>query len=185
DTFVADVSDGAQVDALADYAFDRYGAVAVLCNNAGVFTGGLMWERSPADFEWTLGVNLWGILHAIRAFVPRMIAAATPSDIVNTSARAGLLTNAFSGPYTLSKFAALAATECLAHDLAAVNAPIKVSALVPGAVATRIADAERNRPAALPAGGGDDAAFVMQALRDFTRDDGIDPADVAALVVDA
>ncbi len=185
DTFVVDVRDAAQVDALAEYAFERYGAVDVLCNNAGVFTGGLMWQRSTADYEWTLGVNLWGILNAVRSFVPRMIEAGTPAHIVNTSSMAGLLTNAFSGPYTISKFAALAATECLAHDLAAVNAPIKVSALVPGSVATRIGDAERNRPVDLPAGGGDDADFVQQALRDFTRDDGIDPAEVAAMVVDA
>jgi len=179
------VRDAAQVDALAAHAFDRYGSVDVLCNNAGVFTGGLMWQRSAADYEWTLGVNLWGILNAVRAFVPRMIEAGTPAHIVNTSSMAGLLTNAFSGPYTISKFAALAATECLAHDLAAANTQIKVSALVPGSVATRIGDAERNRPDELPAGGGDDAEFVQQALRDFTRDDGIDPADVAGMVVDA
>jgi NAD(P)-dependent dehydrogenase (short-subunit alcohol dehydrogenase family) len=185
DTFVVDVRDGAQVDALAAHAFDRYGAVDVLCNNAGVFTGGLMWQRAPGDYEWTLGVNLWGILNAVRAFVPRMIDAGTPAHIVNTSSMAGLLTNAYSGPYTISKFAALAATECLAHDLAAVNAPIKVSVLVPGSVATRISDAERNRPADLAAGGGEDAAFVQQALRDFNRSDGIEPAEVAGLVVDA
>jgi len=185
DTFVVDVSDGAQVDALAAYAYERYGTVDVLCNNAGVFSGGLMWQRSIADFEWTLGVNLWGILHAIRAFVPRMLATGTPAHIVNTSSMAGLCTNAFSGPYTTSKFAALAATECLAHDLAATGAPIKVSALVPGAVATRIAASSRNRPAGLPPGGGDDAAFVEQTLEDFTREQGAQPDDVAALVVEA
>jgi NAD(P)-dependent dehydrogenase (short-subunit alcohol dehydrogenase family) len=185
DTFVVDVSDAGQVEALAAYAFDTYGSVDVLCNNAGVFTGGLMWQRSVADFEWTLGVNLWGILHAIRAFVPRMVAAGTPAHIVNTSSMAGLCTNAFSGPYTVSKFAALAATECLAHDLAAVGAPIKVSALVPGAVATQIASSGRNRPAQLPPAGGEDAAFVEQTLADFTRDQGAPPDEVAALVVDA
>jgi len=97
--------------------------VDVLCNNAGVFVGGMMWERSEQDFAWVLGVNLWGILHAIRAFVPRMIAAGTPAHIVNTSSMAGLTTNAVSGPYTISKHAALAASECLAHDLAMVGAP--------------------------------------------------------------
>ena len=107
------------VDALAEHAYETFGATDVLCNNAGVFAGGFMWERPPSDFEWTLGVNLWGILNAIRAFVPRMIAAGTPAHIVNTTSMAGMCTNAFSGPYTVSKFAAQAATECLAHDLRA------------------------------------------------------------------
>jgi NAD(P)-dependent dehydrogenase (short-subunit alcohol dehydrogenase family) len=98
---------------------------------------------------------------------------------------AGLCSNAFSGPYTVSKFAALAATECLAHDLAAIGSPIRVSAVVPGAVDTRIADAARNRPSALAGGAGDDAAFVEQALRDLTSTQGAPPADVAGLIVDA
>ena len=145
-TFVADVSEFDDVDALAEHAYETFGATDVLCNNAGVFAGGFMWERPPSDFEWTLGVNLWGILHAIRAFVPRMIAAGTPAHIVNTTSMAGMCTNAFSGPYTVSKFAAQAATECLAHDLRAIGAPISVSAVVPAAVDTRIATSSRNRP---------------------------------------
>ena len=146
-TFVGDVSSADDVAALAEHAYENYGAVDVLCNNAGVFAGGLMWERPASDFTWTLGVNLWGILHAIHVFVPRMLAAGTEAHIVNTVSMAGLCTNAYSGPYTVSKFAALAATECLAHDLAAIGAPIKVSAVVPGMVATRIGASGRNRPA--------------------------------------
>ncbi|MDQ1436344.1 MAG: hypothetical protein QOF59_3160, partial [Actinomycetota bacterium] len=159
-TFVADVSRFDDVDALAEHAYETFGSTDVLCNNAGVFAGGLMWERPPADFEWTLGVNLWGILNAIRAFVPRMLAAGTPAHIVNTTSMAGMCTNAFSGPYTVSKFAAQAATECLAHDLRAINAPIKVSAVVPAAVDTRIAASSRNRPESLAAARSDDAEFV-------------------------
>jgi NAD(P)-dependent dehydrogenase (short-subunit alcohol dehydrogenase family) len=186
DTVVrADVSNYDDVAALADQAYDRYGRVDVLCNNAGVFAGGLMWERSASDFTWTLDVNLWGILHAIRAFVPRMIEAGNDAHIVNTVSMAGLCTNAFSGPYTVSKFAALAATECLAHDLAATGAPIKVSAVVPGAVATRIGDSSRNRPASLTAARSEDAAFVEQTLRDFTASQGAPPAEVAGMIVDA
>src|SRR3954454_9007754 len=150
-TFVADVARFDDVDALAEHAYETFGATDVLCNNAGVFAGGFMWQRPPSDFEWTLGVNLWGILHAIRAFVPRMIAAGTPAHIVNTTSMAGMCTNAFSRPYTISKFAAQAATECLAHDLRAISAPIKVSAVVPAAVDTRIAASSRNRPEALTA----------------------------------
>ncbi len=181
----ADVSKADDVAALADHAYATYGTVDVLCNNAGVFTGGLMWERPAADFTWTLGVNLWGILHAIREFVPRMLAAGTEAHIVNTVSMAGLCTNAFSGPYTISKFAALAATECLAHDLHATGAPINVSAVVPGAVDSKIASSHRNRPDALVGTRSDDADFVEKALLDLTSTQGAPPDEVASLIVDA
>jgi len=184
-TFVADVANFDDVDAMAEHAYETFGSTDVLCNNAGVFAGGLMWERPPSDFEWTLGVNLWGILNAVRAFVPRMLAAGTPAHIVNTVSMAGVCTNAFSGPYTISKFAAQAATECLAHDLRAIDAPIKVSAVVPAAVATRIAASGRNRPDALAAARSEDAQFVEQALNDLTTTHGAPPDDVAALILDA
>src|SRR5439155_12630836 len=119
-----DVSDGAQVDALATRAFDAFGEVHLLCNNAGVFQAGLLWERTLADWTWVLGVNVWGIIHGIRAFVPRMLAQGDEGHVVNTSSLAGLVSNAFSGPYNVSKFAAAALTECLAHDLKATGATI-------------------------------------------------------------
>ena len=183
--FVADVSRFDDVAALAEHAYEIFGATDVLCNNAGVFTGGFMWERPQSDFEWTLGVNLWGILNATRAFVPRMLKAAMPAHIVNTISIAGLCSTAYSGPYVISKFAALAATECLAHDLAAINAPIRVSAVVPAAVDTRIASSARNRPESLPGTRSDDAVFVERALGDLTTTKGVAPDEVAALVVDA
>jgi NAD(P)-dependent dehydrogenase (short-subunit alcohol dehydrogenase family) len=182
-SFVCDVGRFDDVAALAEHAYEVFGSVDVLCNNAGVFCGGLMWERPAEDFKWTLGVNLWGILHAIRAFVPRMLAAGTEAHIVNTVSMAGLSTNPYSGPYTVSKFAAMAATECLAHDLAATGAPIKVSAVVPGAVDTRIGAARRNRPDVAPQ--SDDAKFAEQALTDFTAAQGAPPAEVASLILDA
>lgn len=184
-SFVADVSNYDDVAALADHAYETYGSVDLLCNNAGVYCGGLMWERPASDFEWTLGVNLWGILHAIRAFVPRMLAAKTEAHIANTVSMAGMCTNPYSGPYTLSKFAALAATECLAHDLATIGAPIGVSAVVPGAVDTRIGDARRNRPAPLLTEQSEDAVFADRVLEDFTADQGAPPSEVAALILDA
>lgn len=184
-TFVADVATFEDVDALAEHAYETFGSTDVLCNNAGVFAGGLMWERPPSDFSWTLGVNLWGILNGIRAFVPRMLAAGTPAHIVNTVSMAGICTNAFSGPYTVSKFAAQAATECLAHDLRAIGSTIKVSAVVPGSVATRIATSGRNRPDPLAAARSEDAQFVEQALTDLTSTQGAPPEDVARLIVDA
>jgi NAD(P)-dependent dehydrogenase (short-subunit alcohol dehydrogenase family) len=182
-TSVTDVSDEAQVEALAELAYDEYGAVHVLCNNAGVFQAGLMWERTPADFAWVLGVNLWGVLYGIRAFVPRMIAQGGEAHIVNTSSMAGLMTGAFSGPYHVSKFGVTAATEALAHDLNRTNPQIKVSLLCPGAVDTRIADSTRNRPD--DAGDMPDHQLVADALVDLTTSRGRPPAEVAELVLDA
>jgi NAD(P)-dependent dehydrogenase (short-subunit alcohol dehydrogenase family) len=179
-----DVSNGQEVDALADRAFGQFGAVHVLCNNAGVFQGGLLWECTPGDFDWTLGVNLWGILHAIRAFVPRMLAQGEEAHIVNTASMAGLATTAYCAPYEVSKFAATAATECLAHDLASQGAPIKVSLLCPGSVDTDIARSRRNRPAHLVGEQTAGAAFVEEALAATTAS-GAHPDTVAALVVEA
>jgi NAD(P)-dependent dehydrogenase (short-subunit alcohol dehydrogenase family) len=182
---LCDVSDAAQVDALAGAAYDTFGAVHLLANNAGVFQAGVVWERTHADWEWVLGVNVWGIIHGIQSFVPRMIAQGGEGHVVNTSSLAGLVSNAFSGPYNVSKFAALGLTESLAHDLKATGASIGASVLVPGSVNTRIADSTRNRPADLAAGvGAEDAAFVDKALADMTST-GVDPSEVATLVLDA
>jgi NAD(P)-dependent dehydrogenase (short-subunit alcohol dehydrogenase family) len=181
---VTDVRRYDDVHALADHAYERFGAVDVLCNNAGVFAGGLMWERPASDFEWTLEVNLWGILHAIRAFVPRMIAADREGCIVNTASMAALCTTPFSGPYDVSKFAALAATECLAHELAAIGSKLKVAVVVPSAIATRIGTSGRNRPLEHAARASDDAEFVEQALVDLTSE-GLPADDAAAIILDA
>jgi NAD(P)-dependent dehydrogenase (short-subunit alcohol dehydrogenase family) len=183
-----DVSDASAVQQLADRAFAEFGGVHLLCNNAGVFSGGLLWERSIADWEWTMGVNLYGIVHAIRSFVPRMLAQDTDCHIVNTASMGGLITNAYSGPYYSSKFAAVGVTECLAHDLGSINAKIGVSVLVPSLIATNIGTSERNRtekyvdrlhPELTP-----DAAFVTQVLRDSTAG-GMPPAEVADVVFEA
>jgi NAD(P)-dependent dehydrogenase (short-subunit alcohol dehydrogenase family) len=182
--FTTDVTSPESVEALAAFAYDTFGAVHVLCNNAGVFQGGLLWECTDADFEWTLGVNVMGIVHGVRAFVPRMLAAGTEGHVLNTVSMAGLATTPFSGPYDVSKFAAMAATECLAHDLASVGASIKVSALCPGLVDTGISRSRRNRPVALDTPQSEGGAFVEQALADGTAGS-MSPAEVADLVVDA
>lgn len=180
-----DVRIEAEVDALADRVEREWGRVDVLCNNAGVFVGGFLWERPAADLEFVLGVNVWGILHGIRAFVPRMIAAGGPGHIVNTCSIAGLLGTPFAGPYTISKFAALAATETLANDLAAAGSEIKVTALCPGMVNTAIATTiDERRPADLRTEVTEDQAFVNEVIADVTAQ-GIDPAEVARMVVDA
>jgi NAD(P)-dependent dehydrogenase (short-subunit alcohol dehydrogenase family) len=183
-TCITDVASFDDVCSLADHVYETHGNLDVLCNNAGVFAGGLIWERPPSDFEWTLGVNLWGILHGIRAFVPRMIDAQRPAHIVNTVSMAGLCSTPFTAPYNVSKFAALAASECLAHDLATVGAPIGVSVVVPSAVATRIGSSGRNRPDALGGTASDDATFVEQALVDLTGG-GLPPAEVAQMILEA
>ena len=184
----SDVSDADSVARLADIAFSDYGGVHLLCNNAGVFSGGYLWERTLADWEWVMGVNLYGIVHAIRSFVPRMIAQDVPCHIVNTASMGGLITNAYSGPYYASKFAAVGVSECLAHDLAAAGAKVRVSILVPSLIATNIGTSERNRgerfvdrqrPEMTP-----DAAFVTDMLRESTGA-GMPPAEVAEIVFEA
>jgi NAD(P)-dependent dehydrogenase (short-subunit alcohol dehydrogenase family) len=183
-TVPTDVSDGAAVDALADRAFATYGTVDLLCNNAGVFQGGVLWERTTADLEWVLGVNLWGILHGVRAFVPRMIAQDTEGHVVNTASMAGQLSMAYSGPYVISKFGAVAASECLAHDLERTGAKIKASVLCPGLVHTGIARSRRNRPDGAP--NTADNEFVEQVLDDaMSGAMGRTPEEVAGIVLDA
>ena len=182
-----DVSEPADVERLAEAAWSTFGGVNLLCNNAGVFSGGLMWERTLADWEWVMGVNLYGLVNAVKAFVPRLLEAGGPAHIVNTASMGGLVTNAFSGPYYTSKFAAVGLTECLAHDLQASGAPVGVSVLVPSLVATGIATSQRNRPerfvdrTAVP---GADEEFVLAAMVDSIGG-GMPPTEVAALVFDA
>ncbi|MEI8002500.1 MAG: SDR family NAD(P)-dependent oxidoreductase [Actinomycetes bacterium] len=184
-----DVRDPASVEALADLAYDRFGAVHLLCNNAGVFQAGISWQRTVADWSWVMGVNFWGVLHGVQAFVPRMLAQeqAGESDlhIVNTSSLAGMTTSAYSGPYYVSKFACASLTEVLAHDLRAQGSAIGVSCLVPGAVDTRIADSTRNRPDEPPGEAqAPDHWFVADALRDMTTSVGIPPEEAARIVFD-
>ncbi len=179
-----DVSRASEVEAFADTVFGRWGAVHVLCNNAGVFVGGLIWDRPPEDFEFVLGANLWGILHGIRAFVPRMIAQGTEGHVVNTSSVAGLFGAPFEAPYAVSKFAAFAATESLAQDLQAVGSLVKVSVLCPGMVTTNIVDSERHRPEHLATEVTEDQKFVSGYLAQAVAD-GAAPDEVAAMVLDA
>jgi NAD(P)-dependent dehydrogenase (short-subunit alcohol dehydrogenase family) len=181
-----DVSRADQVDALAGLAYERFGAVHVLCNNAGVFQAGITWQRELADWEWVMGVNFWGVLHGIRAFVPRMRDAGDEGHVVNTSSLAGLITGGYSAPYIATKFAVLALTECLAHDLRAEETRVGASVLVPGLVDTKIAYSTRNRPDEPPGEAqAPDHHLVEKALRDLTAKGGRPPDEVAGLVFDA
>ena len=183
-TQVCDVGDAGSVDSLADAVFDRWGQVDVVCNNAGVFVGGFIWDRPAADFEFVLGANLWGILNGIRAFVPRMISQGTEGHIVNTASVAGLFGAPFEAPYAVSKFAAFAATESLAHDLEAVGSSIKASVLCPGMITTNIVDSDRHRPDRLATDVTDDQKFVADYLAQAVAD-GMDPGEVARIVIAA
>ena len=184
---VSDVADVDAVQRLADATFADHGGTHVLCNNAGVFSGGLLWQRTLRDWQWVMGVNLYGIVHAIQSFVPRMLEQDSECHIVNTASMGGLFTNAYSGPYYTSKFAAVGLSECLAHDLRAVGSKIGVSVLVPSLIATNIGRSDRNRPEQLMNPGLDEApdvTFIKQALTDSTAG-GIMPDEVAAIVIDA
>ena len=142
-----DVSERAQVQALAARAFEAFGAVHLLCNNAGVAMWGGLETATARDWEWVLGVNLWGVIHGIEAFVPRMIERREPAHIVNTASMAGLIASKGLGVYNTSKYAVVGLSETLAKDLKPHR--IGVSVLCPMGVQTRIRDSERNRPAAL------------------------------------
>ncbi|MBI3526574.1 MAG: SDR family oxidoreductase [Betaproteobacteria bacterium] len=144
-----DVSKGSEVEALADKTFKTFGGVHVLCNNAGVAPGGTIWEQSEKDWEWTLGVNVWGVIHGIRVFVPRMIEQNVEGHVVNTASVAGLLSPPGMGMYCVSKHSVVTLTECLHHDLIEFGAKLKASVLCPAFVPTGISDSERNRPDAL------------------------------------
>jgi NAD(P)-dependent dehydrogenase (short-subunit alcohol dehydrogenase family) len=181
---VCDVSQASSVDALADAVYARWGRVDVVCNNAGVFVGGLIWDRPVEDFEFVLGANLWGILNGIRAFVPRMMAQDTEGHIVNTASVAGLLGAPFEAPYAISKFAAFAATESLANDLAAVGSKLKASVLCPGMIRTGILDSELHRPDRLATEYTEDQKAIAGFLADAVER-GMDPAEVADKVVAA
>jgi NAD(P)-dependent dehydrogenase (short-subunit alcohol dehydrogenase family) len=166
-----DVSRAEQVEALARRTLDAFGAVHVVCNNAGVFTGGLCWEAPLADYQWLLGVNVWGVIHGIRSFVPILLEQGGEGHVVNTASMAALTTMPYAGIYHMTKHAVLALSECLHHELVLKGSQVRVSALCPELVATHIDAAERNRPAHLraapgAAGAGPERALVEQAIAD-------------------
>jgi NAD(P)-dependent dehydrogenase (short-subunit alcohol dehydrogenase family) len=146
---VVDVSDSAQVNRLAAHAYDAYGAVHVLCNNAGVVKRARAWELTDDDLNWLLQVNLWGVLNGLRAFVPRMLEQAEGAHIVNTASMAALLPHPNLGAYAAAKSAVLGLTLSLATELDQSGADVGVSVLCPGFIATGITQSARNRPAQL------------------------------------
>ncbi|MDE2367851.1 MAG: SDR family NAD(P)-dependent oxidoreductase [Burkholderiales bacterium] len=184
-----DVADPAQVDALADAAYARYGAVHLLCNNAGVVPAGRhrqVWEYPLEDWHWSNDVNFMGVVHGIRSFIPRMLEAGTPGHVVTTASVAGLISSAGSVTYSAAKHAAVRVTEALYAGLIERGAAIGVSLLCPGLVNTRIYESERNRPQTLqPASGTAAEAPELAAVADQLYRSAISPETVAEQVFEA
>lgn len=185
-TVVCDVSDRAQVDALRDATLDAFGAVHLVCNNAGVAGGGPIWAQSEADWNWVLGVNLWGVIHGISAFTPLLIEQGE-GHIVNTASIAGMISMPWGGTYNVSKHAVVTLSETLFADLQLVGASnIGVSVLCPGWVQTRIHESARNRPSHM--GGGGEPSEEQRAMAAHVGNliaEGLNPREVADLVVGA
>ncbi|NHZ32832.1 SDR family oxidoreductase [Massilia rubra] len=189
---LCDVRKGEQVQALADATMARYGAVHLVFNNAGVGSGGLIWENSEADWEWVLGVNLWGVIHGVRIFTKLMLECAKvdpqyEGHIVNTASMAGLLNAPTMGVYNVSKHAVVSLSETLYQDLQLVEAPIGASVLCPYFVPTGISQSHRNRPEDVKMTGGPTASQkAAQAMTVKAVESGkVSAGDVAQITFDA
>ena len=179
---VTDVSEAASVAALRDAAVARFGTVHLVHNNAGVSASGSLWTIPEEDWRWVLGVNLWGVVHGIRAFVPLLVDQGE-GHVVNTGSLAGLLTPPFMGVYNATKHAVVAISETLHKDLQVAGSPVGVSVLCPGFVRTGIGESDRNRPTWAPAA-VTDAGPLLDVGRQLVAA-GIDPTVVAEAVFDA
>jgi NAD(P)-dependent dehydrogenase (short-subunit alcohol dehydrogenase family) len=183
-----DVSRIDDVEALATATLERFGSVDILCNNAGVSTFNLLQHQTLDDWRWVLDVNLWGVVHGVQTFVPIMRRQGRPAHVVNTASAAGLMSGlAYLGPYAVSKVGVVSLSETLRAELAAEGAPIGVSVLCPGFTNTNVMEAERNRPADLGTETRTEASqqFVDFIKGSFTTEEGKEPDDVAAQVIDA
>lgn len=172
-----DVTDPAAVDRLAQRAYDEFGPVRLLVNNAGIETTGLLWEMSVERWNHIMAVNVNGAFHGIQSFVPRMIKAGQPANIVSIASIAALTTMPMQAPYIVSKHAVQSLSECLYLEVELVGAPITVSTVLPGPVQTRIfADAE--------AAGRANADKHRRAMDDYITNDGIAPRRAAEIIVE-
>ncbi len=186
-----DVASASEMEALADAVQQRFGAPHLVFNNAGVGSGGLIWESSVKDWEWVMGVNVMGVVHGIRLFMPMMLEAAKKDPawqghIVNTASMAGLLNAPNMGIYNASKHAVVSMSETLYQDLALVTDQISASVLCPFFVPTGISQSQRNRLGDLPAAKPTKSQLIGQAMSDKAVGSGkVTAADVAQKVFDA
>ena len=182
---VTDVSKPDQVEALAAETVERFGAVHVVCNNAGVGGAGDAWVGPIESWEWVMGVNFWGVVHGVRAFLPRIVMSGG-GHIVNTASIAGVFPGMTAAPYDASKHAVVGMTESLHNSLREGALPVGVSCLCPGWVRTGIMDSDRNWPGEL--GALPDRDPAREIATNYVRravDEGMPPAAVADLVLDA
>jgi NAD(P)-dependent dehydrogenase (short-subunit alcohol dehydrogenase family) len=183
---VTDVRFEEEVQRLADRALEAFGAVHVVCNNAGVETGGRFAEIPASSWKWVLDVNLWGVIHGCKIFLP-ILRRQGEGHIVNTGSGASFATGLPTfAPYIAAKFAVLGLSESLEQELRSAGERIGVSLLAPGPVKTRMPDSERNRPQEVPGTEGDPLrADVVGLIRRVTEQVGMEPAVVAGMVLDA
>jgi len=180
-----DVSSAEEVEAFAKLIDRELGGTDVICNNAGVATPGAAWEASLGDWQWTLGVNLWGVIHGVRSFVPRLMAR-DGGHVVNTASVAGIISPPGSSVYNVSKHAVVTLSETLAHDLRERGSRVGVSVLCPAYVPTGISNAERNRPAQYPPGERSPETLARQQMMKKAVASGkLSADDVARAVVQA
>lgn len=184
-----DVACAADVETLAERAYAAFGAVHLLCNNAGVVPSGryrAVWEFPLEDWRWALDVNLYGVIHGLRSFIPRMLEAGDEGHIVTTASVAGLISGSGSAVYSAAKHAAVRVTEALYASLRERGAPIGVSLLLPGLVNTRIYESERNRPGDLcPADGPAPETEELQAIAASLYAGAMSPGEVAEIACQA
>jgi NAD(P)-dependent dehydrogenase (short-subunit alcohol dehydrogenase family) len=178
-----DVSRYQEVESFCSKAIAQLGAAHVVCNNAGVSPLGAVWENTLADWQWILGVNLWGVIHGVRAFVPRLLAQGE-GHVVNTASVAGLISPPGMGAYNATKHAVVALSESLYHDLRLRGSPVGVSVLCPAYVPTGIADSERNRPREL-LNPGNNPSKEQALLKKAVASGKLSADDVARAVVAA
>lgn len=183
-----DVSKAEDMDTLTQATMDKFGGVHLLFNNAGVAAGTSTWDSTIADWDWALGVNLWGVIHGIRKFVPIMLEQKTPCHIVNTASVAGLIAGPGLGIYKVTKHAVVSLSETLYYELGLTQANVNVSVLCPGFVKTRIHESDRNRPQDLQNEAvGDINAEVQGQIEEIKEliEAGMPPDDLAEIVFDA
>ena len=189
---LTDVSQLAQVEALRDRTLKQYGKVHILCNNAGVVSHGAtaIWDATMHDWEWVLGVNLWGVIHGVSTFLPIMIEQDEAGHVVNNSSVHGIMTGAGEiGPYSVSKVGVTRITEALYYDLARINSKLKCTLLCPSSTVTNLDLAGRNRPDALKDRHGAERQAEIEAKNKavFLRHQsgGMAPSEVADHVFNA
>lgn len=187
-----DVSKADDVKALAQKTLDTFGAVHLLCNNAGVSTSSTAWESTLADWEWVLGVNLWGVIYGVHFFVPIMLKQNAECHIVNTASAAGLLTSIYNSPYAVTKHGVVALSETLYRELEQGGHKIGVSVLCPGFIKTNILESERNRPTELQNAPGEESMDmsdpkVQEMIQSYKEifEKGMTPPQVADIVFNA